>query len=512
MLFQENISLQGQFKFDVYKSDGSLRYTSDYIKNFITSTGLNYPSVYAFADCFRFISLGTGSGANSIMTGVNGGWGTTGLQFPISKYSYVGGKTCEGQSLYETEACGFLEQSNTVRLTRAWRLPTGTDVFEQNYTIREFMVSPGRPAVVDPSNPSSKACHCQEYTTPSSLPGLDGSTVAKYYSNPSICDADKAFARVIKTIDIKQDDFLVVTYDLNLSFNTGVQNIALSIQNTDTTNWSGVLRAKANLVHHGLKLIDDGIHSYAGREQIPDFAFGGADYGESFVSYWGAPLEPSCPINHVQAYLTTDNIQFLVNRVSGGAWDSSLPVPTSGSGIMAWHPRPTTEVANAFPDQLISVRTKGDQAYYPDSTDYTAATTAVAMDYDVSYVTGSRSQHTPLEDSFTKHSRYRTGNYSFQFWGNNEVDFHGKPIRGLVMSYYDSSNPGALYPVFDMTFANRTGKYPGIQTGPKTYSLPYEDPNNPPATGYFYAENGGILTMTFKMSWSSPCDVSVSGC
>lgn len=510
MLAHTQISLQGQFKFDVYKSDGSLRYTSEYLKNFITSTGLSYPSTFAFADCFRFLSVGSGTGRNSVQQAVNNGWGTTGLQSGLAAYSYIGGKTCDNVSQYESESCNFLEEGSGIRLVRAWRVPSGTGGFPTAFNFNEFMVTPGRPYVVDPDNASSKACSCNESTTPNGLIGLDGSNIAQYYTNPKLCDADKAFARVVKSIPVSADDFLVVTYELGLNFYTGIQNVSLSIQNTSTTNWSGVLLAKANLVHHGMKLVDDGIHSYAGREQIPNFSFGGADYGESFVPLWGAPLEPSCDISHVQAYLTTDNIQFLVNRVSGGAWTADLPTPVSGSGVMSWHSKPSTEMANGFSSELISVRQNPANSFYPDNTDYTVAKTADDLDFDVSYVTASRSQHTPLEDAYTRHSRFRTGSYSFQFWGNNEVDFQGKPVRGFVMGYVDASQPSNVYPVFDLMFADRLTKYPYIDTAGSKYSLPAED--GVPATGYFYAENGGILTLSFRMSWSSPCATGVDGC
>src|SRR5581483_3806320 len=126
MLPNQNLSIRGTFKFDVYKADGTLKYSSPNINNFITSTGLCFPAYYAFADCFRFLSVGSGTTANSITGGFNG-WGTTGLAQPLDGFTYIGSRTDPNDastSLYESEACGYREEGNKVVLTRAWRLPT----------------------------------------------------------------------------------------------------------------------------------------------------------------------------------------------------------------------------------------------------------------------------------------------------------------------------------------------------------------------------------------------------
>src|ERR1700761_2387038 len=133
MMFNEKISMHGRYKFDVYASGGAHKWSSDYSKNFITSTGLVYPSLFAFADCFRFLSIGTGLGGNSISGGFNG-WGTTGLTNPVPAYTYIGSRDCNGNSQYEPNGCGYVEAISGIILSRAWRIPPANDFFPSLFT------------------------------------------------------------------------------------------------------------------------------------------------------------------------------------------------------------------------------------------------------------------------------------------------------------------------------------------------------------------------------------------
>jgi hypothetical protein len=72
------------------------------------------------------------------------------------------------------------------------------------------------------------------------------------------------------------------------------------------------------------------------------------------------------------------------------------------------------------------------------------------------------------------------------------------------MAYKDSTAQDYV-PFYDSVFFNKTSNpLLSINTGAGTYNLPGSD--------YFYMENGGDLTLTLNMSWSSPCDPVVSGC
>jgi hypothetical protein len=525
MLPVSNFNIQGQFKFDVYGSSGELKSSSDYIKNFITSTGLCYPAYYAFADCFRFLSLGSGSTGNSILTSVNNGWGTTGLQSG-SPFMYIGSRTnlaSASSTNYELGACGYQENQNYVNLSRGWRIPSGGNGFTGPYAFREFMVSPGRPAITGMlGGLPSTACACDEYVDTGHgvfVNGQDCSHIASHYTSPSICGADKAFARVLSSVNVSQGDFLIVTYDLKVSYNTGVQYFSFNINNpTPSTNWTGKFRGYSNIIHHGIKLINDGDVSSASvpngtRKQVTNYDFA-ADYGESFVPSWGAGLEPSCKETEFIGYFTTDNIQYAVNQFSGAnlqtgkyfPWNSvGEHLPYFSSGLMKFRSTPTQDVKDGWSDKFYNIRTDGTKSNYPDTSNFADANSADALGFDVDYIPASRWERKPLE-GFFKNDRARTGSYNFQFWGKSSVEsgFENKPIRGFVMAYKDSTAQDYV-PFYDSVFFNKTSNpLLSINTGAGTYNLPGSD--------YFYMENGGDLTLTLNMSWSSPCDPVVSGC
>ena len=62
------ISLDGQFKADVYNQNDKLISSGDWAGNFITSTGLCYPLTMPFADAFMYLSLGSGKQPSDLYT------------------------------------------------------------------------------------------------------------------------------------------------------------------------------------------------------------------------------------------------------------------------------------------------------------------------------------------------------------------------------------------------------------------------------------------------------------
>lgn len=146
MFGQAKLQLEGTWTVDVYKGDGTLRERIGPQSNFITQTGLSMIMDYAIADCFRYLSLGSGTTKNSIVFGS----ATTGLQLPGREAYYIGGRREESDPSHTTScysAASFKESLNTVTLSRGWRVPSGEEVFQTNLTFREFMLSPGRPFV-----------------------------------------------------------------------------------------------------------------------------------------------------------------------------------------------------------------------------------------------------------------------------------------------------------------------------------------------------------------------------
>jgi hypothetical protein len=503
----QHIRMQGDFTFEVYGQDGKLK-SSTRSPNFITSTGLCYPSQFAFADCFRFLSLGSGTGFNTIQPSVNNGWGTTGLSQPLTGFTYIGSRSgfAIDSTMYESEACGYREQSNQLILTRAWRIPTGGSAFTKPWTFKEFMLSPGRPGSSD------GGCHCNEN-------GPDCGDAALYYINPKICNATAAFTRIIKDIPVLQDDFLIVTYDLSLSFDTGIKTVALSITNTKGgTNWSGTFRGYTDIVHHGLKLINNGntfnVNApFGSRQQTSTYDFTN-DYGESYFPSWGSPLEPTCPEANLAAYLSTDDVQFAFNSYSGGAINSGLyfPFNSSGSkvyssGVMSWHSTPSLEAAVSFPDRYFEIRRDSSKPYYPVPTDFTTESSADSFGFTVASAVHSRISHTAL-NSFTPSGRSRSASYGVQFLGNIvDPSFLSQPVRSFVMAYFDANSPYYV-PFVDLVFADNVTNNPVLtrHTGsfPATYDLP--------SSSFFFLEDGGDLTFGIDMLWSSPCSSGVSGC
>src|SRR3990167_7641254 len=96
MIVKSNLGVNGKFKFDVYSKEGNLKYFTE-SDNFITNTGLSYVSEFALADCWRYLSIGSGNAGNSA-TGNN--IGTTGLSIPLGTgLSYLGGNTNMGYCL-----------------------------------------------------------------------------------------------------------------------------------------------------------------------------------------------------------------------------------------------------------------------------------------------------------------------------------------------------------------------------------------------------------------------------
>ena len=383
-----NIKLGGQFKLDVFDVSGNHLRSSDYIDNFITNTGVLYPYYFAFADCFRYLSMGIGTTANS--TGTNGSGGTlnipptTGLHSPVSQYTYLGsGNYVTGGFL--GGGCGNFANphSNTISLIRQWGIPDTTGgSFQAAFNFSEFMVSPGRPYVTgftDGTNTvTTGLCTCLDLgysegnnTSTPDLTGLDCSQIAIYHSllprlgeltnnqdgsvggarpRLSLCDAPLAFARVLNNFPVASGEILTITYKLNLTFGTGINfnSFLSSNYNPADNNWL-TINSFSNITNPGIKLIVDGylkqinptIYGTYGR-RLQQFNYVNATspslrslYGESFIPSVGIALEPSAVYGqngNFSAYVSDDNTQFLVSS-SGGVCHTGNYKPWNTTGL-----------------------------------------------------------------------------------------------------------------------------------------------------------------------------------
>jgi hypothetical protein len=323
-----NMGLEGEFHIKIY-SGKTLMEEVGPVKNFITPTGLTFPQIYPFVDCFRFLSLGsnnvpdnqggyyTGTLPAPTSLGVDywidgngktGQRGTTGLSTPIPTYmtqqgtqesgQYIGWQGYANGSDGSSSACGTLLTEQGLKFYRAWNIPTG-GVNGVNCTmsgtnngvglvINEFMVSPS-----------------------------SGSDPTGQY----------AFSRVRRTVTIKEGYSAIISYQLSINFsNTGLTYFAntFSTGSADVTsdpyNDQQLISDWANLsgyyrhVYHGLNIINQ-----AGAHDTP------VDYG--------AGMEPSLTdLSDYCFYLSPDNSNFDISTT--GASGSNEASAYAADGLM----------------------------------------------------------------------------------------------------------------------------------------------------------------------------------
>jgi hypothetical protein len=301
MKAQINYGLEGAFKVDLYSGDRMMEST-DWFKNFITHTGLSYPSVYPFVDCFRYLSIGYSAGfntPNSGFTSTDQIHHTTGLASPVPSYlttsgaqrgTYLGWEGYEVGSDGQESPCGTILTEQGPAFFRAWSIPTGDIGITMNepggsLQIGEFMVSPS--SGTDPTG--------------------------KY-----------AFSRITRNLSIPNGWRAIVSYQLRLrllntgrtSFGTGT----FATGNADVTNDPDLVSGWYNLsgyyrqVYHGLMCVDK--------------------RGNSFVPRYGAIMEPSLTdLKQAAFYLSPDNSAFDVNGKYGGA-QSDETTAYNSDGLM----------------------------------------------------------------------------------------------------------------------------------------------------------------------------------
>jgi hypothetical protein len=294
---QVEYGLEGAFKVDLF-SGGQMTSTTDWFSNFITPTGLLYPTGYAFADCFRFLSLGSDASANQGSQSASS-LGTTGLVTAIEKYFTSEGKYQGAQYIdwrgYATgltsSNCGTVVSSTGPRFFRAWTIPTGAGDITVNepsngLTIGEIMVSPG-----------------------------SGGTAGQF-----------AFSRIARNLTIPNGFRAVISYQLKINIkNTGLSYLPPnSFRTTDAetsnpveaaivsrwANLSGVYRQ----VNFGLRAIDV--------------------FGRTYIPKFGDGMEPSSRnLRKMVWYLSPDNSQFDTSAI--GVAPTTEAQAYAADGLMA---------------------------------------------------------------------------------------------------------------------------------------------------------------------------------
>jgi hypothetical protein len=562
----QHCSVKGNFIFKVFDKDHNLKQSIGPIENFITPIGLGYPAKFAFADCFRYISLGTGTAINTLGNTLNI-MGTTGLDKPHPDYQYIGGRnTFEdydgANSNYDLEGCSSSENLSGITLTRSWRIPKGNDTFQSDFTITEYMVSPGQPSSVSGYSPDdgflTPRCACaaadvsinpfplyagQNYES-GPADGPEHSALGAYYKSPTICEANKAFSRVLTDIAATSGDSINVTYNLNINFNIKPKIFSV-LGTSQETNWNGTISGYCGLIHHGLKRIN-GTDATIAAGTI--FAPGGAyaitqDYalnselGESYTPAWGNPMEPSRTgqlmdgghFDSVLAYITNDNLQFAFNSVNGGNLSVGSPI---SSGIMGWISNPSSNVEGVVDNPTkFNIRRFGNLLNYADTGNFYSSDNVSADSLGVTVTSMKNSlSNFPAFSAPTTLAQYsgrsRYTDFNVEFHGTDAGSNGGFPIDGqvksLVLAYQnkaDADDNGGFQlgieayhlintiPFFDSIFASSGDGHavlPATGAG-NTYNTDNQN-------GYFYLSQGGNLTVFFRRSWSSDCPSSVSGC
>jgi hypothetical protein len=562
MIVSKNYGLAGKFKFDVYKKNGELKYTTDYIDNFITPTGLHYVKDFGYADCFRYLSIGSGTANNSITS--NGGNGTTGLSVPLTNFSYLGGNL-EGVSCFDgnttnhyvENGCGYRIDPTGVTLYRAWRIPYEEDsVFSTRYEFQEYMLSPGRTGITGhifngaDYDTIGSACSCQEavYNNGGAEVAYYGREAPDFYgAYPFACNSTKAFSRIIKTVTVETEEYLVVNYALtvNLSNSTGIRPYTVSVSRGGsvgvTHNWvtaSGL----TSLVHPGIRLINDGtITNVSLANQIDGHVF---RLGESFVPPLGIAMEPSCPIDNRTAYISTDNIQFRVNDMSGGAMilDTFQPHNPAGrpfpSGLIAFHKNYITETSNdvsSLGGEITSLawcyRPRTDTwnedagSYYPSQSDYSTSVTSLQVtdsvqnedtlsnEFKARYmVPNAVPSQTYIGGAMSSRSRELTMDFQYVTFSTIPT---GMPVRAFVYGYkyLDGAGNNDWFATLDSIVApDQYPALPPVNTAAKTYESPVAIKRNSISPGHYWMDTSNILQIQVKLNWSSPCPAGVEGC
>lgn len=624
-MLQANLKLAGRYSVDVFKGDGSLRYSIGPEHNFITSTGLSMAFRYAFADCFRYLSLGLGDTPNTIV-----GQGTTGLAQPLGPpLAYIGGRTSYSDpTTSQYVSAGFVEKENVVSLYRSWRVPPGEDTFATPYTFKEFMLSPGRPGATgikmaganssfnyqlgsplasylgastvraDPSpswnndewvgcyvslydsygnSPQIRlitsntlhtltvspnfthytngggyqfdtnslytyftihepfnVCYCENFErdlfTTQYVYGPDVSAIADEYDqrNTPICSQTGAFVRVVRDIGVSAGDYLLLTYTLDVTVDSGINqfyfpaNIVGRSINED--NWNSIINNVSGvsaLIHHGLKLINPGGYTAYGpwgpMPQPSTKYYASYEVGESFVSSWGCPLEPYTKSINLDAYITTDYLQFAVNSSGGGAANN----PYSGqSGVMAWRKTPNRDALGGFPARFYNIRQPNNEGSLysinetPSPLNYRTYSTSPLNDFgfDISWA-----RQTPVGgvsisiETYSAAQRDRSIQRNMEFGGppisilpNPPIN---KSIRCMVLSYKHPSYAGYHIPYMDIGFAD-TGLHlnPDIDRYLGAYNqwhLDTGDNGNGTMPKWNYLPNDAKLNFYFRLSWQS---------
>ncbi len=524
------ISLNGQFKADIYNQNDELVSEGEYSSNFITSTGLNYPLTMPFADTFKYLSLGSGKAPNHLYT--------TGLQSGCVPHIYSSKGTYPDQQnfLWTTgivgSACGYKSTTSGVDLYRGWRIPEQGGFLKEDLHVAEMMTTPATTGI-------------KKYTK-------RGNHFNDIFSGVT------AFSRVLKDFTIPSGDYAVITYRLSFVIDSEIKTFDpfIGLNNAagaSKTAWQS-LTGQSRVLHNGIQLVRG--------EGDTEGKLGGDTYELSY----GSPLEPSATGN-MYAYFSSDNTQFRFDPFWGGAAKPNLQkLVDSSNGSLHWN---TTgiNVATGMPEyfwnfpELIEdedtesveqakslhdlhsnpVRVSNFSKFrrvgstVPKSTEFNNEFEASAMTnagFNSNNIVTSLNHD--IATDYTgqiDHRRERGISRVLGWQAINAVADPGNPgtyisYKSLVFCAEQNENPketitslptshGPPYAFFDSQFGSYDStNHPAggehivniTSTGLQLYDSTNQYPTfAQPADAYPYQDNQNGLSITWKLSWSSPC-------
>ena len=529
------ISLNGQFKADIYNKSDELVSEGEYADNFITCSGLNYPLTMPFADTFKYLSLGSGKAPNYLYT--------TGLQSGCVPYIYSdqGPHQAKCNFLWTTgivkSACGYISNPSGVSMFRGWRIPEEDGTFlEEDLAVSELMTSPGHT-------------------------GAGGAVYTKRgnYFNDQFSGVT-AFNRVLKDFTIPSGDYAVITYKLNFLIDSevktfdpfvGLNNAAGASKET----WQA-LTGHSRILHQGIKLIQG-----QGKD--------GESAGKTKALDYGCPLEPSMTGN-MYAYFSSDNTQYRFDPFWGGSAKENLQkLVKESDGSLHWN---TTGIHIAsglpeyfwnFPEVLSDEETqtvneakslhdlhsnptranrfkefRRPKSALPKSTDFRDEFEAGSMSnagYNENVVVTSLNHDIAIE--YTGQIDYRRDRSITRVLGWQAINAVADPAnpgsyikyKSLVFAADNADPPQKVitsltdqYAFFDSQFGtfDSTNHPLGGEHLVKitsTGEMPYNSTNkfptySQPTDAYPYQDNQNGLSITWRLSWTAPCGEVAGSC
>jgi len=310
-----NCGLKGAYKVDLYKGAGNNREfveTTNWFDNDITNVGLNYPYYYPFANCFMFLSLGSGAAGSSRynLTGLtppNDGFlvysstytGAPPAGYPsgtyVQKGQYIGWQGYEIGGVHSSSnttssflqsTCGTKFTPSGINFYRGWTIPTGVQSTE------------GSEIIADPN-------------------GLVISSLMVSPSSGSNTTGKYAFSIVDRNITIPSGYSATITYNLSLNFQDyGNQQTFFSGIYGGTNGYFNTGSAYTGINNSELSLL-------SGWSKLSGF-YRMIFPGINFVNFWGGVESTANRGNELEPYiskclktffyLSPDIAQFAVNK------------------------------------------------------------------------------------------------------------------------------------------------------------------------------------------------------